>query len=251
MYFPAAESVTVDSSLLSSLAQVLSHIFFIPTLVVSIKLRVWIPVAVTLMVFIFSDAYHICKADWYCFGMGNTSYTLENGTVVTPGLDNMRPMDHISSPYASVMILFMIVAGSAGGGADSIVPAIGLLFLVIYAGRAYPYEIQSLVIVIAGTALVIAAYVLIRQRMNLPPPDRFNIKWISAALFFSLVAFILYFIQVIPYAVAHPIWHILISFSLFCVVIGVNQTRLREWTCLTCQPEREEDMMMMNDDDRL
>ncbi len=230
MYFPAAEATTHDTSVLASVFLVLSHLPILPSIWIFTRLRVWVALSIVISVAIFSDVYHICRADWYCFGLGNTTMTsvVDNVTVLSfPGLENARMLDHISSTNAWAQTLLVILMGDGGGGHESTVARILLLFSVIYAVQAFPYEMQSIFVVLVTVIAIYLVFVLYTRKFSLPLADRFNIKWIAAGIVVGSAGFGMYFINAIPYAYAHPIWHMCIIVALIFIELGVSQTRMQ------------------------
>lgn len=221
MFFPAADATTNDTNVVASVFLVLSHLFLLPAIWIFARLRVWTAVALATAVFVFSDVYHICRADWYCFGLGNT--TMADGT--HPGLEKARMLDHMSSTYAWAATILIVLMSDAGGGHSSIVAKLLLLFGVVYAVLSHPYELESILIVIVVVALIAAVFVLYLRRLSLPLPTRFSAKFYAPGLAIGAVGFALYFIPMIPYSIGHPIWHVCIIISLVLVVIGTNETR--------------------------
>jgi hypothetical protein len=246
MFFPAADVTTVDSSVVGSVFEVLSHLPLIPAIPFFVRMRVWVAVAIVVGVFVFSDAYHICKADWFCFGMGNTSTIVFDATTNTsiityPGLVKARPVDHTVATGAWALTILMALWGATGGGTESVLPIILLLFVIVYAVYAWPFEFQSIFIVLVTEVLIIAVYVLYRRRANLPPPTRFSLGWIIAGVLIGTTGLTMYFISVIPYDVSHPLWHLCITAAVVCMVIDTNQTRMQRYHLFSnCGKERTE-----------
>lgn len=235
MFFSRADATVLDTSVMGSVFLVLSHCLLPYASWLFWSLRMWYALTIVVSLNVFSMQYHICKADWYCFGMGDTStpvVTLVNGTNVTsvvyPGLERTRLLDHIASNYAWVAIVVMALMGdSRGSNSKSIIGQLLMLFTVVYAETAFPFQNRALIIIMSVLMHLIVLMVFVTMKLKLPDGARFHRGFIAGGVVTGTVGFACYTIDMGPYDVTHTIWHICITAAFILLAVGLNYDKAR------------------------
>ncbi len=219
-YLGDSDPTVVDATLAGSIVQVVTHIVFVVSLYFFLKWRAYYAATIASQVALFSDMYHICKAQWFCFG-------LESIPGLGTALERLRLMDHIHSNHACGAIVLIAALSDGGGGKHKIMYQLLLMSITIFANLAFPFRLQATFIMVTYLVLVIVFEYLVIRKGRLPPADRFHGRLLIIALAVSGIGLFLYFsTSFIPHEIAHGLWHLVIGIAFLLIELAVNQRRL-------------------------
>lgn len=228
MFFPASDGTEFDSADWARWLLVLSHLPLVPVAWYLFSEGLFYLGAVALSVLVDSGVYHMCRAQFYCFGLG-------------PGLDKARLLDHITSIHAGVAVALVALLSDSGGGKRAVAARVLAPFVVFFAELAFPFQTQVFVGVTAFVVLVAADHLLVERTGRLPRADRYQWPLLLAGTLVAAVGLVLYaldFHDSTAYATLHTLWHLAITAAYVLVGRGLVDGRTRSAVVPCCRPRR-------------
>jgi hypothetical protein len=239
MFLGPGDVTVMDKTMVGSVFKVVTHVGFLVDFIVFLYWKRYYGAVIALSTLLISGMYHICEAGWYCFGFDVAAQSNAPGypfsnysaspippTFSMGALIAMRVWDHINSQHAIGAIILSAALSEGGGGPHVVLYRTLLVFVAVFGVLSFPFQIQSVYVIIAYLTLVIAFDYLVVREGRLPRPDRFHLTAIVVALALGLVGVLLYFFNFgIPDEIAHSLWHTLMSIVLPIVVFAVSKNR--------------------------
>lgn len=215
MYMPEgryAGETARDANAAVRIVQILSHVTLALVVYVNYARRHWFTASWAAAGLVSSIMYHVCRADIYCFGCLR---------------DELRKNDHavqltLAGAYA-LELLFLDCGRETG-----VAWRVWLPFVATLAVRAYPYQLQSVVLVVLYLAVVAADRFFRLGALRLPAAGAYRPRWIGAGAGILLLALGLYFWpsdarhgDAVADGLVHALWHVLVGFALMALTLGV------------------------------
>lgn len=222
-FYQDAGATRADATLVGSYLQVLTHAVVAAAFVFFYTRRAYYAGALALATLVNSGMYHICKAQWFCFGVEAVGAPGAS-ILALSGLERLRLLDHINSLNTAAGGLLIVAFSDGGGGPHTLAYRALLPLVAAFAELAFPFQTKADVVVIIYVVLVVGLEYLWVRAGRLPLRDRFNLRFLIPGLVIGAAAFAFYAgVGLLHAEIEHSLWHIFIFVALWLIVLGVNQ----------------------------
>ncbi len=226
MFFGDGDATKVDVTTVGSVLEVVGNLIFIINSIQFLYWRAYYAAAISIPVALISPMYHMCKAQWYCFSMGEN--VLFAGSLLAHALERLRLLDHLSSNNAVGGTVLIAAFSDGGGGKHVIVYRILVFFVTAYGVLSFPYQMSATFVLVSYLVLVVAFEYVVMRGGRLPPADRFYVSLGVIGLVTVAVGLFLYYsTSFIPPEISHALWHPVIGIAENLIVRAVNHRRLQ------------------------
>jgi hypothetical protein len=241
-FLPGSDPSHFDESTLESVFLVAGHVFLLLPAASSLYRRHFYLAILAISVILFSGQFHMCQAQWLCFAYGPIS-DLEV-------LKTSRLGDHVVSTNAAMGTLLTMLTTDPGGKLSIVALRLILLLGIFYVTVSFPFSVMANFLSVVCLVIVMAAHVFLVLAGRLPPPDRFLRIPLFLCLFFAGTGYALFTITVIPYGIAHSLWHVCISLALYFAGEATHHNRgMAGWIdwdrCCSWNSVRDDDIAVV------
>lgn len=222
----------MDSTLTDSVILVTSHVFIFLAIINALMRRLFYVASSTSILFNNSVLFHMCRANWTC-GFFGTPLLYDSSS---PALYRSRVADHGSANHGVVSMLFAMLTSDPAGG-----PTVGGLRLILLAGTfvaefAFPLQTMAIIIAVGWLMGVMATYVWVSIKGQLPDESRFELWLLGLALGSIGAGYIFFELTTMSYGIAHSLWHMFIGLAIFLVTEGIHKGRGgKSWFDYSCR----------------
>lgn len=221
----------MDDTVTDSVFLVLSHLFILLPALNAIYRRLFYVASSTSILLHNSTVFHMCRANWTC-GIFGTPLRYDSSS---PALYRSRVADHGSANHGVVSILFAMMTSDPAGG-----PTVGGLRLILLSGTmvsefAFPLKTMAIIVAVGWLMGVMATYVWVSVKGQLPDESRFEFGLLSLAVASIGAGYVFFELTALPYGISHSLWHMFIGIAIFLVTEGIHKGRggksWLDWTC--------------------
>ena len=160
-----------------------------------------------------SLVYHACRGGIYCFGLPSNFARFDDHVCA----------NSLVGALALHLIQYDLTRGVAGQWARTLLPVVALV-----AVSAWPFQLQSALLVFAYIMLVVAYRFLIEGALVPPRRERFVIKWLLLGVVFVMLACLTYVYNTgdpggasLTDGLLHALWHLLGGLALLALSAAV------------------------------
>ncbi len=146
-----------------------------------------------------------------------------------------RILDHAVADAATAALVFLALKLDRGGGASGNLARTFLPIVCIYAVLAFPFQPQSLVVVVTFVLVVAADKWLRVNQMHSSPPlapgvagvDEVDWRLATGGSVAAACGLALFYMPDSAYPETHPLWHLFIGVAFLCWALAFSQHRHR------------------------
>lgn len=218
-FFPAAPAMAniTDVTVAETVVLNVSHLVLLAAVPLLLLYGIDYLAVATIPLLFNSLLYHLARG-------------LHDGMAFGIDVDTARRLDHVSATAAPGAVALTALLLDRGGGASGQLARTLLPFVVLFAVMAFPFQVQSLVLVLVFV-LAVAGDRLLRQsdfQMPSAPPGGYtDWRWFAGMLAATVAGVVCFYLPDADYAFAHTLWHLFIGAALIFAAFAFTRNRRR------------------------